>query len=98
MNMRMMLQVLSPCMENAQESDLGPEVTRVCRNLQERRRAGTEQQIVKNAFILLSEGSKLVRDCEDNMRIRDGQKLLRPFCKPTIAGARLTPWTLSVAA
>ena len=59
-------------MENAQEANLGPEMARVCRNLQERRRAGTEQQIVKDAFVLLSERSKLVRDCEDNMRIRNG--------------------------
>jgi hypothetical protein len=66
-NMGMMLQVLSPCMENAQEADLGPEMTRVCRNLQERRRAGTEQQIVKNAFVLLSDRGELVRNREHNM-------------------------------
>ena len=33
-SMRMMLQVLSPCMENAEETDLGAEMARVCRNLQ----------------------------------------------------------------
>ena len=33
-NMRMMLQVLAPCMENAQEADIGSQMARVCRYLQ----------------------------------------------------------------
>jgi hypothetical protein len=83
-NMRMMLQVLAPCMEDADEAGVGAEMARVSGYLQQCGCAGTEQQIVKNTLVLLSERTKLVRDREDDMRVRDRQKLVGSFCQPAI--------------
>ena len=70
MNMRVMLQVLAPRMQNAQEADVGAEMQWICRNLQQRCGAGTMSQTIQDALVLISEGRKLVRDCKDHMGIR----------------------------
>ena len=46
---------------------MGAEMARVCRNLQQRGRAGAKQQIVKDTLVLQSKRTELVRDCEDDM-------------------------------
>jgi hypothetical protein len=96
-SMRMMLQVLTPRMEDAQEANVGPEMTRVCCYLQQRGCAGAEQQIVKNPLVLMSKGSKLMGNSEDDMRVRNGQKLFCSLFQPPLAGAGLTPGTMPVA-
>jgi hypothetical protein len=67
-------------MEDTQETNVGPEMARVCGYLQQRGGARAEQQVIKNALILLSKRSKLMRNGEDNMRVRDRQKLFRSLC------------------
>lgn len=71
---------------------------RVCRNLQQGCSAGAKQQAIQNALVLISEGGKLVRDCEYHMRIRHRQQFVRSLCEPSVAGAGLTSRTVSIAA
>lgn len=97
-NMRMKLQVLPPCMKDAQEADMRAQMAWVCRYLLQCGGAGTKQQIVNDALVLLSKYSELVGNCEDNMRVRNRQKLFASFGQPLLAGTGLTTWTMSVAA
>ncbi len=52
MDMRMMLESLSPRMENTQEADVGPEVFGVGRYLQQCGGAGSEQEIVDHFLVV----------------------------------------------
>jgi hypothetical protein len=51
-NMGMMLQLLIPRMQNAEEADLGTEVPGVCGNFDESLCAAAEQQSVDHFFVL----------------------------------------------
>jgi hypothetical protein len=97
MDMRVMLQVLAPRMQNAQKANIGAEIQWIRRNLQQRCRAGTKQQTIQDALVLISEGGKLVRDCEYHMGIRHRQKLFGALCQPSVACAGLTSRTVSIA-
>src|SRR5690348_14516593 len=70
---------------------------RVCRNLQQGCSAGAKQQTIQDALVLVSEGGKLVRDCEYDMRIRHQQQFVPSLCEPSVAGAGLTSRTVPVA-
>jgi len=70
---RVLLQVLSPGVENAEEADLGAEVTRIGGHFEERRGAGLEEQAVEDALVLIGEGSQLVRQREDHMKVANGE-------------------------
>jgi hypothetical protein len=52
MDMRMMLQLLIPGVEDAEETDLGAQVPRMARDFQQGLGAGAEQQIVENLLVL----------------------------------------------
>ena len=49
--MRMMQQVLSPGMQDAEETNLGAQMLGVCGNLKESGRDSTKEQIVKDALV-----------------------------------------------
>jgi hypothetical protein len=53
--MRMMLQVLSPGVEHAEKAYLRAEVTRIGSDFQERCGAGTQEQAVDEALVLIGE-------------------------------------------
>ncbi|CAN5391381.1 hypothetical protein BH09PAT4_BH09PAT4_08960 [soil metagenome] len=54
-DMGMMLEVLSPGMEHAEESDIGSEVFRIASQFEHRRGAGTVEQIVEQPLVLKRE-------------------------------------------
>jgi hypothetical protein len=51
----MMLQVLSPGMEHAEQADVGSEVLRVACDFEQSCRAGAEEQAVKQPLVLKHE-------------------------------------------
>ena len=48
----MMLEVLSPGMEHAEESDVGSQVLGIASQFEQRRGAGAEEQIVEQPLVL----------------------------------------------
>jgi hypothetical protein len=52
MNVRMVLEVLSPCVQNTEESDVGAEVLRIAGDLDHRSSAGSEEQVVEQPLVL----------------------------------------------
>ena len=69
MNVWMALQRLSPCMQNAEEADLGPEAGRVGCNLQQSGGTGFEQESKEGFPVLSDQRDQRVRHAENQMEI-----------------------------
>ena len=74
MYVRMMLKVLAPGMEHAEKPDLCTQMLWIAGKFEQRRRAGSEKQIVKQSLVLQGESRKLVRQGENDVKVRDGQQ------------------------
>src|SRR6266700_3709304 len=61
MDVRMMLKVLAPSMENAKKPDVCTQILRVAGKFEQRRRTGTEEQIVKLPLVLQGQSGEFVR-------------------------------------
>jgi hypothetical protein len=73
MNMRMVLEGLSPGMENGEKPDLGSKVLWIASYCLERFLGGLEQKIVDDSFIRHRQRRKLVRHGENDVEILHGQ-------------------------
>ena len=93
-NVGMKLQTLVPGMENAEEADLGPEVTRIARDLEESLGAGAKQQAVDQPLVLQRQRSQLMRQGEDNMDVGCRQQLAFAGLEPAYASRCLAAGTL----
>ena len=98
MNVRMMLEVLAPGVEHAQEADLRAEMLGVGRNLQQSRGAGAEQEVVDDLLVLQSQPRKLVRQGEHDMHVADRQQFFAAFRQPLVASVGLALRAMPVAA
>jgi hypothetical protein len=67
--MGMMLQVLSPGMQNAEQSDVGTQMLRVASDLEERRGTGAKEQVVEQPLVLQHECRELMRQREDDVEV-----------------------------
>jgi hypothetical protein len=97
-NVWMMLQVLSPSMEHAKESDLCSQMLRIAGELQQCGGTGSEEQIVKQSLVLQSESREFVWQSEDDMKVRHRQQLRSSRCHPSCAGIPLTSGAMPVPA
>lgn len=94
----MMLKVLSPSVEHAKKPDVCSQMLRVVGKFEECRCTGSEQQIVKYPFVLQDQSGEIVRQCEDDMKVRDGQQLSPALGKPAGAGVPLTSGAVPITA
>ena len=70
MDVGMMLQILPPSMEYAKKSDLGSQMLRITGEFQQCGGAGPEEQIIEQSLVLQSESRELMRQGEDDMKVR----------------------------
>ena len=98
MNMRMMLQVLIPGMQHAEEADVCAEVPLVASYRQQRLGAGPKQQTVDLALVLQGQRRQLARQREHHVRIRDRQQFLSARFQPAVARIGLALRTMPVPA
>ena len=94
----MMLKVLSPGMQHAKKSDLCSQMLRVAGEFEQRRCAGSEEQIVKQPLVLQDKSREFVRQGEDDVKVRNWQQLSRPGSQPSGACVPLAPWAVPVPA
>ena len=73
MYMWMMLQLLIPGIEDAEESNLRSQMLGISRDFEQGIRAGAHEQAVNGCFILESERSERTGDGEHDVRIGCGQ-------------------------
>jgi len=95
-NMRMMLQLLSPTMKHAEEADFRSQAFGISGDLNQRFSAESEQHRVDELLVLQRELRQESGHCEDNMRIWNRKKFFLPSIDPTTASVGLAFWAVSI--
>ncbi len=90
--MGMMLKVLSPSVEHAEESDIGAKVLGTASQFEHRRGAGTVEQVVEQPLVLENKSGERMRQREDDVEVRHGQQFGRARCQPFCARVPLGTW------
>jgi hypothetical protein len=78
----MMLQILSPGMQDGEEADLGAEVFRIARDGEKRFRSGLKENAVDRLFVVEGDAGNLFRKGEDDVKIFDRQQFGLPVSEP----------------
>ena len=94
----MMLEVLSPAMQHAEQTDIGSKVLRVASDFEQRGSTGTEEQIVEQARMSLTEWVQRMRQSKDDMEVGHGKQVLLTSCEPVLARLGLALRAVPVAA
>jgi hypothetical protein len=94
----MVLKLLVPCVKDAEETDLGAQMTGIFSDFQKRFGARPEQQAVDDLFVLQGQWRQFVRECENDMGVARGQQFGAPRVKPAVARAALAPGAMPVPA
>jgi len=94
----MNLEVLSPGMEHAEESDVGPRCCGSRASSSSEAGTGGESKIVEQAFVLEDQRAEFVRQGEDDVEVRHGQQLSRTRGQPLGARVPLALGTVPIAA
>jgi hypothetical protein len=94
----MMLKVLSPGMEHAEESDICSQVLWIASQFEHRGGAGAKEQIVKHALVLEDKGGQFVRQSEDDVEVWHGQQFSRARSQPFCARVPLALGAVPIAA
>src|SRR5277367_6141042 len=76
-NMGMMLKVLSPGMQHAEQPEVGSQVLGVASNFKERRGTGAEEQVVEQPLVLQHQGGQFMGQREHDVEVGHGQQFDR---------------------
>ena len=87
-DMRVMLQALSPGVEDHQSTNRRAQAGRIRRDLQQRRGGGLKQEVVDDALIRQREPCQRFRYREDDVDVADRQELVLPRGHPGVPGGR----------
>jgi hypothetical protein len=93
----MVLQILSPRVQNGQDTDLGAEVLGIGGDLQQGFRGGLEENSVDHPRILQGDGTDCFREREDHVKVLDGQQLRCSRIQPSGRSRSLALGTMTVA-
>ncbi len=98
MNVRMVLEFLTPGVQHAEETDISAEVLGIAGNFKQCFGAGAEKQTVDDLLVLQGQWSEQVRQRENKMGIARGKEFLLAVRQPTFARAALAFWAVPVSA
>ena len=98
MQMRMEKQVLSPTVKYGEKTDLGAQMLGIGSDGRQGLGRGSEEYAVDEIFVLVSDGSNLVGNREDDMKIVRVENFGGSFLDPLRTSKGLTLWTVAVAA
>src|SRR5271165_2997201 len=98
MDMGMMLELLIPGVQHAEETDLGAQVPGIARHFEQGCGAGAEQQVVDDLLVLQGEGCQFPRQSENDVHVGGGQQFALTCLQPAVAGISLTLWAMPVSA
>src|SRR5215207_4975935 len=97
MDVRVADQGLPPRVEDAQDADLGAEMTGIGGDLTERRRARLKEPRVQPGPVSIGQGQERMREREDDVHIRHIEELALARVQPAFARLRLTLRTVPVS-
>ena len=72
MDMGMMLELLIPGVQHAEETDLGAQMSGIASNFEQGCGAGAEQQVVDDLLVLQGEGCQFPRQSKDDVHVGSG--------------------------
>ena len=98
MYMRMMLKVLSPGMEYAEEPDVGSQVLGIASQFEHGRGAGAVEQIIEQPLVLEDKSGEFVGQGEDDVEVRNWQQFSRACRQPFCARVPLALGAVPIAA
>src|SRR5260370_14128604 len=98
MNMGMSFEFLTPGVQHAEEADLCTEMLGIASDFQKGFRTTAKQEIVEDLLVLQDQRGQMTGKREDHMDVASREQLLATRFDPTVAGSRLTLWTMPVAA
>jgi hypothetical protein len=75
MHVRVMFQVLTPCVQHAQEADLGAKVLRIACQLKHGSGAGGVEQIIDDPLVAKGKCREFVGKSEYDVEVVNGQQL-----------------------
>ena len=84
-------------MQDAEEPNLGAEMFGIGGDLEQSLGAGAKQKAIDFTLVLQRQRSQLMRQCEDNMDVRHGQKVPATRVEPAVAGVGLALRTMPVS-
>src|SRR4051794_18390192 len=97
-NMRVMLQVLSPRMQDAEKADPSSQILWIGGDFEQRFGAYAEKKIVERLLVLQHECRQVVRNREDYMCIRNCQEILGMLGEPLLPSVGLALRAMAVSA
>jgi hypothetical protein len=90
-------QVLSPCVQDGEKTDLRAQMARLCCNLQKRFGSCLEQDVVDDPLIRKRQGAQLGWQREHHVKIRHVEQFGLPRSEPSRAGGSLALGTMAIA-
>ena len=90
-------QVLSPTVKGSEKADLGAQMLGIGDDGRQGLGSRSEENAVDEIFVLVSDGSNLFGNREDDMKIVRRQNLGRSFFDPFRTSERLAFWAMTVA-
>lgn len=90
-------QVLSPTVKDSEKANLGTQMLGIGGDGRQGLGSCSEEKAIDEIFVLVSDGSNLFGNCEDDMKIVCRQNLGRSFFDPLGTCEGLTFWTMTVA-
>src|SRR5271163_4517259 len=98
MEVRMMMQILSPGMEHRHEADSRAQMFGVGSDLQEGFRRGAKEHAVNYPLVLEGQGRDHLRQREDDVKVVHREQLGGALIEPRRAGCVLALWAMAIAA
>jgi len=98
MDMRVVMEVLPPGVQNRETGDLRPEMFRVSAEGQQGLGNGSKEHPVDDAAILKRERREFLRNGEHHVEVLHVEEFLLTRLKPAGSGCRLALWAMPIAA
>jgi len=95
---RMMLEILTPAVQNGGDADVGAEMLGIGRNGGERLGCRCEQQPINLGLVLVGDRADCGWQREHHVEVRHWQQLDLARCKPRLSGRPLAFGTMPIAA
>src|SRR5271157_1185304 len=96
-DMGMMLELLIPGVQHAEETDLGAQMSGIASHFEQGCGAGSEQQVVDELLVLQGKWGQFPRQGKDDVNIAGGQQLALTCLQPAVAGIALAFWAMPIA-
>ena len=98
MGMWMMMEVLTPCVQNRRDADVGSKVLGIGSDDAEGLGRSFQQQAIDGGLVLVGNSAKRRRQPEHQVKIRNGQEFGFARRKPCRCRMRLAPRAMPIAA